>query len=210
MNGIARGIGITTVGAALLAGLVFVCTAPAQGVGNRPPTVVATIDLGRIFSNLNQRSHAEAALNTMGEATRDEDTRRQNEINALIDALPDVTDPAEQRRIENERDLKLLERAGWLQFTMSEIDIEKALLWEDLFRNVNEAIADLAVQGGIDLVIASDAGRDLTINPDMQVSREAQVQQQIQSRRFFYASPSIDITEDLIIRMNNAFEAGAP
>jgi Skp family chaperone for outer membrane proteins len=42
---------------------------------------------------------------------------------------------------------------------------------------------------------------------DAQMPRETQVRQQISTRRVLYASPSIDITEQLIIRMNNAYAA---
>lgn len=210
MNGIARGIGLTTLGAALLAGLVFASAVTAQGVGRRSATVMATVDLSSIFASLDQRSHAEATLNTLAIETKDEEERRQAEINALNDGLVDITDPVQRRLVENERDLKLFERAAWLNITMNEIDIEKALLWEDLFREVKQAIVDLALQSGIDVVISSDAGRQLMIDPEMQVAREMQVRQQIQTRRFFYASTNVDITEDVINRMNNAFNAATP
>ena len=66
----------------------------------------------------------------------------------------------------------------------------------------------MAESEGYDLVIVDDSKAPFTENPDARVSREGHILQQIAVRRIMYANPMIDITQDLIVRMNNANNAG--
>jgi hypothetical protein len=46
------------------------------------------------------------------------------------------------------------------------------------------------------------------VNPESRASRESQVTQQLFSRRVLYADPVVDITDELVERMNNAYKSG--
>ena len=72
---------------------------------------------------------------------------------------------------------------------------------------ITQAVQELAEIEGIDIVLINDAGQQVQTIADSQVARELQVRQQISSRRIIYASPGVDITEQLIVRMNNAYAA---
>ena len=96
---------------------------------------------------------------------------------------------------------------AWLRFTQQEIDIDKSLMLENLFRSMQSAAKELAEIEGIDLVIIDDAGKQFELLPKSQLSREGQVQLQMRSRRVLYRDSAIDISEELIIRMNNDYAA---
>ncbi len=115
----------------------------------------------------------------------------------------------DQRRtsLQDEIDLKILQRMAWLRFTQQEIDIERALMLQNLFRSMQSAAKELAEIEGIDLVIIDDAGQQFELLPKSQLSREGQVAQQMTSRRVLYRDSAIDISEELIIRMNNDYAA---
>ncbi len=57
-------------------------------------------------------------------------------------------------------------------------------------------------------MIVDDSQGDLGTTEDSRLSREAQVRQQIAARRVLYSAPVVDVTDQLIIRMNNEFKAG--
>ena len=47
------------------------------------------------------------------------------------------------------------------------------------------------------------------MNAEAQMPRELQIRQQIMSRAPLYTSDAADITDELIERMNNAYDAGS-
>ena len=94
------------------------------------------------------------------------------------------------------------------KFSSEKIDIEKALVLEDLSKAIKEAAKQMAVAARLDLVLVDDSKGDLSKNADSRISREAQIMQQVAERGLLYANPEIDITDDLIERMNNAFRNG--
>ena len=61
---------------------------------------------------------------------------------------------------------------------------------------------------GYDFVLMDDTSAELAVNPESKVAREIQVKQQMTARRSLYVNPAMDITDQLIQRMNNAFNAG--
>ena len=63
---------------------------------------------------------------------------------------------------------------------------------DDLLRPIRERIA---------------ADQQFDLLPNSQLSREGQVAQQMTSRRVLYRDSAIDISEELIIRMNNDYAA---
>jgi Skp family chaperone for outer membrane proteins len=134
-----------------------------------------------------------------------EKERREAEIESLrqeVDALqPGDTKDAKQRDLQE----AVISYQSWARFTADEADIEQALAWQDLYRSIKQAAAALAQAEGYDLVIVDDSLGELSVNPNAQVSRSAQIQQQMRSRRLLYASETVDITDELILRMNNAF-----
>jgi Skp family chaperone for outer membrane proteins len=107
--------------------------------------------------------------------------------------------------------LNLVGALAWREYIRQEVDIEKSLLLQSLYRRITDSVAELAELDGINLVLINDGNRIVQTVPDSQMARELQVRQQISTRRIIYSSPSIDITERLIIRMNNAYalEQGA-
>ena len=60
---------------------------------------------------------------------------------------------------------------------------------------------------GIDIVLVDDSGSEIRTENNAQVPLQAQVIQQITTRRVLFAKNAIDITDQVIIRMNNAVEA---
>ena len=103
-----------------------------------------------------------------------------------------------------------LDYQAWISFIGDKLDVERALLLQDLYKSINQAIAEMAEAEGFDLVVVDDSEGELGWNDELKVSREAQTLQQIRSRRVLYRSTTVDVTDDLVARMNNAWRAGNP
>jgi Skp family chaperone for outer membrane proteins len=175
------------------------------------PTVVATVDINRVREGLSERIDAQAGLMDLSQKIDNENEARITKIEELQLAIEDEVDPARLEALNEEMNLNLVGALAWREYIRQEVDIEKSLLLQSLYRRITESVAELAELDGINLVLINDGNRIVQTVPDSQMARELQVRQQISTRRIIYSSPSIDITERLIIRMNNAYalEQGA-
>jgi hypothetical protein len=109
--------------------------------------------------------------------------------------------------LQDELDLLLLQRGAWQRFSQQEIDIDRSLMLEGIFQSMKESALELAEIEGIDLILIETSEDDIQIAPDARVSREQQVAEQISSRRVLWREQAIDISDELIIRMNNDYAA---
>ena len=60
----------------------------------------------------------------------------------------------------------------------------------------------MAVESGYDIVFVDDSVVEMVTGTEVEVRR------QISARRMLYANPEIDLTEELVTRMNEAFRTG--
>ena len=109
--------------------------------------------------------------------------------------------------MQDEFDLRLLQQMAWLRFTQQEIDVNKSLMMENIFRNMQKAAMELAQIEGIDLVLIEDSTMGFQVLANNQVTREQQMAEQISTRRVLWREPTIDISDELIVRMNNDYAA---
>lgn len=175
------------------------------------PSVVVTVDLAKVVDKLNQRGEASASLNAIGEKYKAEDDAHQAKIKEMEDKLKPLMDSPEtpeRRALQEELAQKSFDYQAWMRFVADKMDVERSLLMRDLYRAVKMAVKAMAEAEGYDVVIVDDSQGELTTSDEARMSREAQVRQQIAARRVLYSAPAVDITDHLIVRMNNAFNAG--
>lgn len=197
--------------AAVVASLALAGRAEAAGPVAEPTTVV-TVNMPAVLEKLKQRSQAEADLQAFAEAMQASDKERKDAIKEMkqqLDAMPKQSTPARQQ-LEDKLSLALLELEAWQHFATEQIDIEKSTRLRDLDKSVRDAIRELAEVNGYDIVLTDDSDVELTANRDANVPLEIQVKQQMVKRRILYANPTVDVTDELIERMNNAFALNAP
>jgi Skp family chaperone for outer membrane proteins len=183
--------------------------ARGQRRANQPAAVIATVNLTRVLEALDQRGAAEVNLKAKVEQMRVEQEQHELAIKALLDELESLTDEEQKQAKEEETALKSLEYEAWKRFAQDDLDVEHALLLQDLYRSIKVAIQEMAETEGYDLVVVDDSQGDLGWSDDSQMSREAQVQQQVRGRRLLHSNPTLDISDDLSARMNNAYRAGS-
>jgi hypothetical protein len=66
----------------------------------------------------------------------------------------------------------------------------------------------MAEAEGYDMVVLNDSSDDVPFDREVRVPAQIQILQQITNRKILYLKPTIDVTDDLIVRMNNEFRAG--
>ena len=193
----------------LLAIIAVVIGYDAIGARGRfaAPTAVATVDLGRILEALDERSAKEADLNRFFDSLKGEAEPMQEALAALEEQIKNETNPPRRAELEEQFNLRQIQFASWNQVRAMQVDIEKSIMLRDLYKQIKEAVAELANVEGYDLILVDDSGGELGIDPNSQQSREAQILRQITRRRALYSADTIDITDEIIVRMNNAYKS---
>ena len=86
-----------------------------------------------------------------------------------------------------------------------ELEVEKAIQLQDLYRSMRAAIEALSTAEGYDLVLVDDSSDELPFERESRMSPQVQVLQQIATRKILYRNSALDITIDLATRMNNQY-----
>lgn len=195
--------------------LVMVCLAGVivhQASGRRAmtvgPTVVVTVNRAVVLEGLNEKAKAQVDLKRMSDELEVENDKFRNELKELNTQLENASTDADRHRLTRELEKKTLKHRGFILFANETLDVERYLLFESLYRSIASAIEQMAKAEGYDIVLVDDTSVEFTVNSKLNITREVQIKQQIASRRIMYSNPAVDITEALIIRMNNAYNAG--
>jgi Skp family chaperone for outer membrane proteins len=215
------GVAAVLVGFGLCVGLVSQ-SGTANMFAARPSSIVS-VNLGVLLDKLEQRSEADRRIEKMRsdlkeasdakaadlEKMKAEAKKLQDQLEITIEAkeresLVGQLDDLQTRAAESK-----LSYEAWFRINSTKLDIEMATAFEDVFRTVVAATADLAKASGYDFVIIDDSKRDLRANPQANVARIDQIQSQLADRRTLYVNPELDVTDTLVVRMNNAFKAAA-
>ena len=194
----------------LLAALMAFATtwqAEAKRTASMGPTVVATVNLSMVMDGLAERADLQAELAMEAQTIQAEQQQRTDEVERLSKELEEVVDESRRSEMQDEFDLRLLQQMAWLRFTQQEIDVNKSLMMENIFRNMQKAAMELAQIEGIDLVLIEDSTMGFQVLANNQVTREQQMAEQISTRRVLWREPTIDISDELIVRMNNDYAA---
>lgn len=208
INRKACGLGLVVLVCALCS--LFAYHSAASGMMAGRPSAVAVVNLPLLLDGLAQRGDAEARIKKMRDDILAEAERRQQEAEALdaeIQGLAKFTEAWYAK--DDEIMLETLKNQAWLRLSNERLDVESALSLQDLYRTIKRSVADLAAADGWDLILVDDSQGELSISPNSQLSREAQITQQMAARRTLFVSKTVDITDQLITRMNNAYQAGA-
>lgn len=186
--------------AALFAITLGLAGARASGVLQAKPTSVAVVDLAQVFDNLKEQQQVRADLQGRGEELQRELEQRRKDIATLqgdIDLLQRGS-PAHKAK-QAELDEALIDLQVWQQFQGQRLQLEERLQVENLLRKVNETIGRVGQELGYDVVLFKNQSVNL---------RGSDANAQLNIRMVAYNIDSVDLTEQVVQRMNNEFQAG--
>lgn len=209
MNRITRHISVSTLLLTVVLGAAIGYTAAGQRAVAPAAPVIAVVRIDELFDQLQQRADARIELRNMEAEVESGHKQRIEEINQLQADMDNVVAVTRRKELEDEIGLKTLQLKFWQQASTAQLEVEKALLLQNLYRSMRGAIAALAAAQGYDLVLIDDASDELPFDREGQVSPQVQVLQQIATRKLLYRNSALDITIDLATRMNNQYRAAS-
>ena len=165
------------------------------------PTPTAVVEVERVFNALKQKAEFDAQQKAKQEALRATAQEKQKAIETMSSDL-DMLTPGSPAYEAKQTDLKraALEIQLWGRFEEQEMGSSAALELETLYRNTLAAVERIAQESGYELVLFKDG------LPNFRYENLQQLAALIQSRRVLYAADTVDITDDVIRRMNNDFD----
>ena len=167
------------------------------------PTRVATIDLVKVIERLNERSDWEVQITNIGKKVQEEFAARRKGLEEMARQLETATD-AERSALRDKLAFEQLQFEQWERIKKVEIDRERALMWQSMYRNVRAESQKLADADGWDVVMVNDGVSEIQLQRDSKTPLEQQAQEQIVRRRILFAGKATDVTDQLVVRMNNA------
>ncbi len=175
-----------------------------RSISSRPPNMAA-VRMESLFDGLNERAAAKAEIEALEADIRAQAASREAQIKGMEEELKDIIDDARRGPLTDDIALKKLKLKFWVEQALAELEVEKALRLRLLYINIKKAIKDLAEAEEYDIIVLDDSIEEPTFERDSRIPAQTQVQQQIINSKILYLESSFDITDDLIMRMNNAF-----
>lgn len=161
---------------------------------------IAVVDIEGVFNQLEERTAIEADIRTrISNLQKWEQDKRKELINLQNDL--DIMDKSSDnyRKAAEDMERKAIALQTELQFRQRQIEREKAINLENLYRKLIDGIASVAKAEGFDLVLAKDR------TPDLRQANQQQVAAVIQLRKLLYANPTMDVTERIKQKLNNDY-----
>ena len=170
------------------------------------PTSIATVDLTKLWAQLDEQKALDQELQRLDRDLLEKLQRRVDTAAALQAGL-DALEPTSPRFLERSRELLLAKNdvQAFEQYRFNTLDLQSALNLQKMYWKTNDAVQQVAI-GRFQLILYRDVLTTFRFQESSRLSRTAQVQQQIGSRSMLHAEPSLDLTDELIQHMNNAYQ----
>lgn len=191
--------------------LICLLTAVALGVGylglqsqtteaqNQPKaarTAVAVVNVAELIAKCKKNQDFQAEAQKRQVQLRQEQKARESKINQLRTDLDLVANAAERQKKEREITKALFEFQAWQQIEQQNLLRDQRTFLVELYGEIDQAVAAIAVREGYDLVLFD------TPSPDFDNLNPEQLVQVIGNRRVVYRSEKINLTNIVLEKLD--------
>ncbi len=165
------------------------------------PTRVAVCDVVEIFNNYQRAKDLTAKLNERRKAIQAENDDRGKKIDDKQEEMKALKKGSKEYEARfNELQRMVLEREAWLKFQETLAVREHHRLTVEMYEEIQKMIGALAKERGVQIVLFRDPENITSQNT-------AELLRQIGMRKVLYSDGSVDMTEDTLRRLNEAYRA---
>lgn len=170
-----------------------------------PPAAIGVVDMATVFDRLEESAEWDVKVKALQARASEEVGRRTSELEALAKEVEAMSDGADKEAKLDSLRLKRLQAEQWAGFKELEIDRELSLKWQSVYRSVRDGAKKLAEAEKYDLVIVDDSRMELRAQRSQNSpGLTAQIQSQIAQLRVLHSARTVDVTDKLIVQINNA------
>ena len=165
---------------------------------------VGVCDVVEVFNNYQRAKDLTAKLNERRQAIKAESQKRSKAIDALRLELENYKKGSKKYEDTlNEIQRLSIEADAYLKYQDALALREHRKLTKDMYNEIKAMIARVARQRGVVLVLQREPDEITTENT-------AELLRQIYSRKVLYADDSLDLTETVLLALNQAYKARTP
>lgn len=179
----------------LAAGFIFMAGYAANAP--MPPAVIGVVDLEKVYNNLDSRSELVTRIEAMQAKMAEDASSMQEELEMLSAELESLS-PGSGAMIEmNDKAISISGRLRAFEtYGALLIERERAADLRESYDMIRTEAGTLSKMMDIDLVLLNDS------IPMVDLADAAGTLQQISARRVLWANETLDITDELIARLN--------
>jgi Skp family chaperone for outer membrane proteins len=167
---------------------------------------IATANAAKVFNEMQEKKDLTAKMENERKTIEAQDLEKKQHLKDLQAARDAIkSDAPGYEKVNQDLFQAAIEYQTWAQITQANVQRNQKLQMVNLFNKITAAIAEVATQKGIDLVIAEQRP-ELPDNLD-QFNVE-QVRALINSRNILYSTATVDISNDVINAMDAKYKAG--
>jgi Skp family chaperone for outer membrane proteins len=183
----------------VLAGLVFLNRSGAQTAPATQPTVVAVCDVVRVFNNYERASSLSVELEKRRQAIEAENQQRAQAMDTLRAELQNLQQGSEAYNSRSQELWKMsLEQEGWENTQKGMLGHWHHQNTKAMYDDIVAMIATMAKASGIDIVLFEQ-------KEDLPTENTTELVNQIARRKVLYNTPQVDITDQVLARLNEAW-----
>jgi Skp family chaperone for outer membrane proteins len=162
--------------------------------------VIGVVDIGKAFDTYPRTIKEAQRLKQVAEAMQEEVRRVTSRIDELRATIPLLKEGRERREKQLEYDLALRQREGMSTLFNEEMDAEAMRVHLSIYEDLEGAIAQLAKERGVHLVLKINAGALQADKGDGDDPRRSlrMRHEQFRERQVWFAAEEVDLTSDLI------------
>ncbi len=173
--------------------------APAAPAGQ---SRIATANPSKVFFGMKEKNDVVARLKQDVEELEKQNASRRQKVADLKSAMELLKPDAPQYEEANRAFMTgAIEHKNWLEVSQAQAARNEKMLTKMLFDKITTTIAEIAKERGIDLVVAEQ--------PAFNIERmtSEQLTQAMAQRQVLYTSASMDLTNDVITRLDDGYNA---
>lgn len=190
---------------------VLIALVGYQTFGNRvgssgptQPAIIATFDLEKTFNALEEKKQAFDELVKTAEGMQAKGEEQSKTLKQMNEDLKDhVEGTPKFRELMGKLAQGTQDYRAYMDYCKLKIDNERARALKRIYLDIRQAAEQMANENHYAIVFVDDSIAQIPVGTEEETNR------QISARRIVYTSPDVDITDELISRMNKAFKPPA-
>lgn len=194
-------LAITAIGIGLFA------TLQASALSHKPasPTAVAVADWIAVTDKATEWGEMRAQLKKIGDGLMEEDSNMKKALDDLKESVSVLPAGSEsQQREQDKYIIQSLQYDAWQKFADNKLKSEQARRQIRLYNKIIAAAAKIAERDGWEIVLWDDSR-----SKQADENKLAEAADLIGRRQVLYSrKDAVDITDEIILLMNNEFNAG--
>jgi Skp family chaperone for outer membrane proteins len=190
--------------------LAAMCLISAAATAQTNPTKVGVVRIDRVFTQMQETQDLNAKRNADSKRLQAEFAIQKDRVQSLKEAR-DQLKPESPQYLERNKEYmdEAVKLDAWMRIQEVELGRATKTQTRTLYQKIVSAVAEVAQQQGLDLVL-NDHRVDMPTDQQFEQMRPEQFQQfreALSAQNVVYAGPKTDITADVLALLNSRYTA---